>query len=540
MITVKDIVYSVGGRLILDKVSFTLANNEKIGLVGINGVGKSTLFEIILGKKHYDSGEISFSNSSTSVGYMSQTLKLDEILFDQKVFDYLLSARPVEEIKFKIEEIIEKLSLCKSEEESRNLLEELSFFQERFEFFGGYSAEDELMRIIDGLSLDGIDLDMKVGALSGGQKSKVNFVRVLYSKPDMLLLDEPTNHLDKKSKAWLISYISKYQGIVLVISHDKDFLNSTVSKIVMLNENTRRAEIFSGNYSHYLTVWQERLEANNRLAKNQDREINRLQDYVDSMKGVSGKRKRQANSKGKALVKMIENKVSEAPRIKHNNLHILPKAESPATPLHIVDVHFGYKKECEIISGASFLLSKNERFVVVGKNGAGKSTLLKLIVDKLNPWKGEISISKSVTLGYYAQEHEDLNMKKTVLENAASVSDFNQSKLRGVLGKFMFSGEKVFQKVETLSPGEKSRLALAKISLRGPNLLVLDEPTNHLDRETSKIIANALRDYGGAVIVVSHDVEFLEKLGVERMLILPSCRVKYYDRSIVEKFYLES
>lgn len=536
MITVKDVVYSVGEKTILDGVNLTLTDNEKAGLVGVNGAGKSTLFRVMMGEVAPESGSVIFSSATRSIGYMPQTLECTKTSVEQGIFDFLLSGRPVRKIEEEMRKLTELISACRNEEECGDFLKELAQLQDLFNFWGGYSAEDELLRIVDGMSLGGLDLDMAVSELSGGQKSKVNFARVLYSRPDVLLLDEPTNHLDKESRNWLKSYLVRYPGSVLIISHDRDFLDATVSKIIHLDGCTKIAETFAGSYSHYLEVWQQNLDARRCLARKQEREIDRLKSFIDDMRGVSGKRKRQAQSREKMLEKLLENRIEDVGRVKQRSVRIMPKRECQNTPLHVMDVHFGYLRNKEVIHGASFLLSKNEKFVVVGKNGTGKSTLLKLIVGKIKPWKGVVNMASRTDVGYYAQEHEDLSLENNIIEEVSGVSSLGQSQLRSVLGRFRFSGEKVFQKIGTLSPGERSRLALAKLSLEGANLLVLDEPTNHLDLQTSKIIAEALRDYGGTVIVVSHDVEFLETLGVERMLFLPDCKVEYYSRLKVEQF----
>lgn len=539
MVTLENVVYSIGDRIILNGINFTLTKNEKAGLVGINGVGKSTLLEIIIGRKKQDSGNVLFSRSISSIGYMSQVLEIDDVYKEQSVLDFLLSGRPIKGIKKEMADIEEKLFHCKSDIEAKNLLDRMSFLYNQFETLGGYSAEDDLMRIVDGISLEGLDLSSKVFNLSGGQKSKVNFIRVLYSRPGILFLDEPTNHLDVRSKEWLISYLLDFRGPALIISHDQMFLDRVVSKIIRIDENKKIAEIFSGNFSHYLSVWNDKVGSHNRLVSNQQKEISRLQDFVVRMNGVSGKRKRQAKSKEKAINR-LKKMALEVPRSNIGNFRISPKVKCPENPLHLVDVHFGYSLEQKIIKGVSLILASNEKFVIIGKNGSGKSTLLKLIAGKIKPCDGMINLSRNTFTGYYAQEQEGLNMGATVLEDVASVSGLNQQKLRSALGQFMFTGKTVFQKVETLSPGERSRLALAKISLLGSNLLILDEPTNHLDKETSGAVATSLRSYDSSIVVVSHDVGFLEALGVERMLILPDCVVKDYDREIVEKFYLEA
>lgn len=534
MIIVKNITYSIGAKTILKDVNFTIAKGEKVGLVGINGVGKSTLFKLMLKILSPDKGSVTFSRSISGIGYMPQTVSEISIPKRQLVFDFLLSGRPVKEIEKKMNLLMEALASIKDDLEQKKALDKLGHLQEEFDFWGGHAAENELLRIIDGLRLDGIDLNAEVNNLSGGEKSKVNFARVLYSHPSVLLLDEPTNHLDKKSREWLIGFLGRYYGSVLIISHDASFLNAVATKIIHLDEVSRSAEIFFCNYSRYLKVRKHNLESQEHQGEVQEKKVQQLKKFIDSMHNVSGKRKRQVKSREKALKKLLITKIDKRPRFKEVRIKLSPKRDGHEVLLNIRDLHFGYSKEKEIIKGVSFSLMRNERFVIVGENGSGKTTLLKLITGILKSWKGEIEVTGKTDMGYYTQEHEGISMENTVLEEVSSISALPQRALRSILGRFLFYGDMVFQKVVTLSPGERSRLALAKLSLTGSNLLLLDEPTNHLDRNTSESVAKIFREYGGAVIVVSHDFDFLEALGVERMLFLPQGKIQGYDHSVIE------
>ncbi len=536
MITLQDVSYSIGARSILDHVSFTLADQEKAGLVGINGVGKSTILRLMCGSLIPDCGSIIFPKSSPVIGYMPQTVNDLGIPLEQTVFDFLASGRPIREMEGKIRELLDYLSKTEDEASLMKAAKELESWQQKLESCGGYEAEDELLQIIDGMQLQDISLDARVSTLSGGEKSKVSFSHILYSRPDILLLDEPTNHLDQKSRKWLASFLGKYPGSVLMVSHDPSFLDATITKVIRIDEVSRKAEIFNCNYSRHLIILEQRREVQERTVKKQETEEHRLRSYINEMQGVSGKRKRQAISREKTLEKLRQKKVAPIKHSKTVHAEIVASQESGYCPVIARDVHFEYKPEKKVISGLSFVLSRNERFVVVGKNGAGKSTLLKLIAGVLHAQKGEIVIDPKTQISYYAQEHEDLNPANTVIEEVGSISRLPQRNLRSLLSRFLFSGEVVFQKVATLSPGEKSRLALAKLTLQGRNLLLLDEPTNHLDPVTGSVICQIIREYNGTVVVVSHDVNFVETLQVQRMLLLPKGDVIYYDRKEIEKY----
>lgn len=536
MLSVRNVSYDIGGKSVLRSVNFTIGDKEKAGLIGINGVGKTTLFRIIMGIITPSAGVVSFSGKKTTIGYMPQTVAELDISKNITVLDFLLSGRPIEEIGRQIKGLSDRLAVLGDSREQRLVLERLGILQEKFENLGGYKAEDELLRIINGLQIEAIDMNAKVSTLSGGEKSKVNFVRVLYSNPDVLLLDEPTNHLDKKSREWLIGFIKRFSGCALIISHDVPFLDSVVNKIIRLDEGSRSADVFRGNYTQHKSILAQRRLSLERVAANQEKEIDRLQEYLDRMQGVSGKKKRQAGSREKKLEKLKRDKVEIAPVVSTVRAKLSPKRRGGENPLVIRDVSYGYESNKEVLSRVSLTLSRNERLAIVGKNGAGKSTLLKLIIGFLSPQQGEIVIGSKTDLGYYAQEHEGINFKNTVLEEVSEISKSPVRNLRAVLASFLFHGNSVFQSVATLSPGERSRLALAKLSLYGANMLLLDEPTNHLDSNTSSAIAHVLRGYEGTLIVVSHDIDFLEVLGVERILILPRGEVMYYDRSIVERY----
>lgn len=394
------------------------------------------------------------------------------------------------------------------------------------------------MKIIDGMSIDDDILNQKLSELSGGQKSKIAFAKLLYSKPEIILLDEPTNHLDKKTKDFVINYLKNYKGSVYIISHDISFLREVTTMTLYLDKRTKSMELYDGNYDIFLKLYQEREESLKRVATIQDREVEKLQNVITKYSSASGKRKRMVQDREKKLEKILENKIDIVQKQKVVKFEIPMNRESSNVPVKVTNLNFKYDKSSNvnIINNLSFELSKGEKFLVVGENGVGKSTLLKLIVGQLEPDLGKIVIGNKTDIAYYAQEHELLESDKTILDNFKDIA-ISINKLRNVLGRFLFYGDDVFKKIEILSPGERSRVALAKLSLQGANFLILDEPTNHLDPETQCIIAETFRNFKGTMLVVSHNPEFVDNLGIERTLMLPSGKISYYDRQLVEYYH---
>ncbi len=535
MIILQNISYSIGEKNILDNVSFSLGDQEKAGLVGINGVGKSTILRLMCGLLTPDCGSIIFPKSSPVIGYMPQTVGDIEMPLEQTVFNFLSSGRPIKEIEKEIAKLIDYMSKTSDETKLMAAAMKLESWQSKFELWGGYDAEYELLQIIYGMQLQDISLDAQVSTLSGGEKSKVSFSRILYSKPDVLFLDEPTNHLDQKSKKWLALFLREYPRPVLIVSHDASFLDAAISKVIRIDENTRRAEIFSCNYSKHLKILEQRREAQNRTAKKQETKERRIRKSIVKMQKGLTKKKKQVRSREKALEKLVQTKVTAVRQSKSVHAEIVATQKSGYYPVIARNIQFGYNPEKKVISGLSFTLSRDERFVIVGDNGVGKSTLLKLIAGILCVQKGELVVDSKTQVGYYAQEHENLNPVNTIIEEVSGISRLSQRNLRALLSRFLFSGDVVFQKISTLSPGEKSRLALAKLALQGRNLLLLDEPTNYLDPGTSSVICQIIREYNGTVVVVSHDVRFLETLQVQRMLLLPKGDIMSYNRKEIEK-----
>lgn len=532
MLVVTNLDKSFDGNLIFKNLSFSVQDGDKVAVVGLNGAGKSTLFRILLNQIDCDSGEF-YMGKNPRIGWMPQTIDELNLPKDVIVYDFLRSGRPLAEIEQRMAEIYSKMA---DGDESEDLLQQLGACQSEFEYWDGYSAESELETMIDQMGIDRQNLNKKLGELSGGQKSKISFVRTLYARPNVLFLDEPTNHLDAASREWMTDYLVSTDASVIFISHDEEFINKVADKTLYLDAMMHTGTLYSFGYQRFLRNLAETNESLERQLQKQMREINRIQAFIDKQRGKFGKMAKQAQSREKLLKKKLQNLAVVPPEKKGINLELQPNREEDILPVCVEDLFFSYTPNKKVIKKLTFSLNRGEKFLIVGENGAGKSTLLKLLYKILTPDSGTLRIGKKTDLGYYAQEYETLNPEITILENASSVTDISASKLRSVLGHFNFVGDKVNQTVKTMSPGERSRLELAKLCLGGANVLLLDEPTNHLDVATKKIIANSLAEYGGTLIIVSHDLEFLKHLGIDRMLMLPSGRLQFYDENIVRRY----
>ena len=533
---IKNLTFAFGLQDIFSDVNIQIKDNSHTGIIGVNGAGKSTFFNLILGKIEPDEGKI-ILKPGTRIGFLPQVIGDEIPSTDISVFDFLLSGRPIKELEQELSTIYEELSTCTDDKKTNQLLSRVNKVQQKLDYFDQYNAESELLRIIAGMSISDELLDLKVNNLSGGQKSKVAFARLLYSKPDILLLDEPTNHLDQDSKDYIINYLRNYHGMVLVISHDIDFLNDVTDNTLYVDKLNHSMELYPGNYEKYLKIRKERELAKERLYNKQVKEEEKLKRIIAKYIGGNEKKANIAKDRIKKLEKLEEVKVTLDKKEKTSNIKIHVNHPSGIIPIKVENLKFGYTEDKLLYDKLTFDLERGEKFLIIGENGIGKSTLLKLIMNELTPMDGKITINDKCDISYYAQEHEGLNKDLTIID---SFKEFNLSKnqLRSFLGNFLFHGDDVFKKISYLSPGERSRVALAKISLSGANTLILDEPTNHLDPETQKIIADTFKDFEGTMLVVSHNLEFVDNLGISRMLLLPSGEIKYYDKEVI-KYYEE-
>lgn len=531
-----------GTKIIYDDCSFHFDATDKVGVVGVNGAGKTTLFRVILGEQELDSGKIILPG--LRLGYLPQEIIIPEEQSEITVWDYVASGRPIDELQAQLNQEYEKLAKYP---ESQAILNRINDLQDLIDSYDLNNFDYELLKILDKMHLSDL-VDHKMKELSGGQKSKVAFAKVLFENAGLLLLDEPTNHLDASTKQFITNYLRNYQGDVLVISHDVEFLNSVTNKTLFVNKVTHQIKLYKGNYDSFRHQYAAEKAAEDARITEQEREIKRLSEFV--ARARAAKRSNTAligmgHQREKVLAKRLAELGEREQEYARVALNIPPLRMGSRTPLEVQNLEFAYPGEEILYDKLSFSLTRGEKFLIVGENGVGKSTLLKLIVGQLQPDAGTIIFGQNVSLAYYAQEFEILDERRTILENVNS-PDFTDTELRGVLSNFIFYGDDIYKKVSVLSPGEKARVALCKTLLTRANLIILDEPTNHFDPETQKIIGENLKDYAGTIIMVSHNPAFVEQIGITRMLVMPKkdaapdqklAIIKNYSRELLEYYY---
>ena len=533
---IENVTLSFGTQVIFDDINFSLPQNCKVGIVGVNGAGKSTLFNAILKRQDVDHGKISVKKN-TRIAFLPQVISDEIPSMDISVFDFLLTGRPIAKLEQELEELYASSSTETDELLLKAILNKISRVQEKLEYYDVYNCENILLKIIYGLNITSELLDMKLKDLSGGQKSKIVFARLLYSKPEIILLDEPTNHLDKESREFVINYLKNYKGMVLVISHDIEFLNMVTDYTLYLNKLTHKAELFHGNYQKYVKIKQEKDKSLEKLFEHQEKEKEKLEKIISKYIRGNEKKANIAKDRQKKLAKLEKEQViiEKKQKVIHYNMAINQK--EALIPLRVENLFFEYVKDRPIINNLSFEIFNGQKMLILGENGVGKSTLLKLIIRELTPNSGNIIKNDKTQIAYYAQEHELLDNTKNIIDNFFD-GGLTIFKLRTILGAFLFNGNDIYKKVSVLSPGERSRVALAKVAIKGANMLLLDEPTNHLDPETQSIIAETFKSFQGSLLVVSHNINFVENLGIEKILLLPSGDIVYYDKKIVEHYAL--
>lgn len=531
---IENLNLSFGTQTIFEDLNISFESTDKVGIVGVNGAGKTTLFRLIMKEIEPASGTISVRDK---IGYLPQIITDEYLNSDISVFDYLLTGRPIKELQDELTNLYTKISTEENQKQLNKLMKQITKIEDELNYYDVYKAENILLKIITGMNIDENLLDLKLKNLSGGQKSKVAFARLLYSKPEILLLDEPTNHLDLDTKEYITNYLKNYKGLILIISHDTAFLDEITTKTLVINKISHKVQIYPGNYSKYLKIKQNIDLARQRLHDKQVKEEEKLKDIIRRYIGGNEKKANIAKDRIKKLEKLEKEKIVLEKQNKYARFKMEIEYKSYLVPISCKNLTFGYNEEELLYENLSFDLTRGEKLLIVGENGIGKTTLLKLIMNILKPLEGKIIISPKTKIGYYAQEHEILKKDKTIKDNFND-SGLTEYELRRFLGSFLFTGEDIFKKVENLSPGERARISLAKIALTKANTLLLDEPTNHLDPMTSIIIADTFKDYEGTMLVVSHNLEFVDNLNINRMLLLPSGKIIDYDKEIVMHYEL--
>jgi len=527
MLQVNNVSLSYGPRLVLDDVSFTVAPGEKAGLIGVNGAGKSSLLKIVARVQEADSGTVMLPRSQ---GYLSQDVAHDyETAAGQgtSVRNFIFSSTGLNTAIDTYETLTHKIAEAANDADLPILLKHFEQAQDTLDRLGYYDADARAEQLLAGLNLGGVTLDRQVSTLSGGQKTKLALARLLFQAPDLLLLDEPTNFLDVEATAWLMDFLERYQGALLIISHDLDLLDRSINKILRLNEFTHKLEEYKGNYSSYIKLAGDALALMERTKTQQEREITRLRKTSEKLRGYGATRVSQRIAVDKRIATLEVSKPILPQTSRRIKIDFPVRQQSGQIVLRAdrLAKHYGTK---EVFRNMSFQVERGQRLVVVGLNGAGKTTLLRTLLGITSLDTGTVSMGDRVRIGCYAQENEGLDYDKTLLSEATDVLPEDPRRVRSILGRFLFSGSRVFQQVGTLSGGEKTRLALAKMVLAGPNLLVLDEPTTHLDMLSRDIIGEALGNYNGTIIAVTHDVEFVRYLQPDTLLLMPEGRTMFY------------
>ncbi|ATH94498.1 ABC-F family ATP-binding cassette domain-containing protein [Bacillus glycinifermentans] len=508
ILQVNQLSKSFGADSILTNIKLEVRSRDRIAIVGRNGAGKSTFLKIIAGRLSYEKGDI-IKPKDLTIGYLDQHSGLDSKLSIKEelltVFDHL---KAMEKEMRSVEEQMAHAAPDKLE----SLMKTYDRLQQEFKDKGGYQYEADVRSVIHGLGFAGYDDSARVQDLSGGQKTRLALGKMLLTRPDLLILDEPTNHLDIDTLTWLEQYLQNYSGAILIVSHDRYFLDKVVTQVYEISRS--RSKKYSGNYSDYLKLKAEQLEKEMKLYEKQQDEIAKLQDFVDRNLARASTTKR-AQSRRKQLERMdvMDKPLGDE---KSASFRFDIARQSGNDVLRVQDLTVSYKDQPPLLRSLYFQISRGESVALVGPNGIGKSTLLKTLIQKLKPLTGTISTGSHVSIGYYDQEQAELHSSKRVLDELwDDYPGMNEKDIRTCLGNFLFSGDDVLKPVHSLSGGEKARLALAKLMLQKANFLILDEPTNHLDLDSKEILENALIDYPGTILFVSHDRYFINRIATK-------------------------
>lgn len=525
ILSCKDICKSYGIRDVLKNITFSINEGDKVGIIGANGEGKSTLFKIITKELSQDSGEV-FIDKNKTLGYLSQNLALnsEKNIYEEalSVFDELLN------IESKLSSLEIKMSEPYDEKKAsyhEKLIKDYTTLQDLYSHKGGYVYKGEISRVLKGLGFTENDFYKSINTLSGGQKTRIALCKLLLRKPDIILLDEPTNHLDLEAISWLEDYMKNYKGTVLVISHDRFFLDSVTNNTFEVIGG--KVECYNVPYTKFIDLRKKNYEAKLKAYNLQQAEIKRQEAIIEKFRSFNREKSiRAAESREKVLEKMdkIEapTHAKEASKIKFE-----ASVKSGYDVLHIENMAKSYGDK-SLFSNLNLDLKRGEKVALIGENGRGKTTLFKIIMDKVEADKGVKVLGTNVNVGYYDQEQSDLNLDKTIIDEVwDDFPNLTTSKLRSYLASFLFTGDDVFKVINTLSGGEKCRINLLKLILSKSNLLLLDEPTNHLDIISREALEDAILEYDGTLMVISHDRYFLNKV-ISRILELKEDGVSEY------------
>lgn len=523
MLSINNLSYYLGSRILYDEVSLHIKPKDKIGLIGANGTGKSTLLKLINGDLTPDDGTISRSGECT-IGFLNQDLLSYESA--ESILDVALKAFERQNaLKKEMDQVLADMETQYTDQ----LLNRLTRIQEEFEMLDGYSIQAKAEEILEGLGFATADLQKPLKNFSGGWRMRVMLAKLLLAKPSLLMLDEPTNHLDLPSIQWIENYLEKYEGSVIIVSHDREFLDRTANSIVEISGGN--LNVYAGNYSFYLEEKSLRSEIQKNAFENQQQKIKQTEKFIERFKAKASKA-RQVQSRVKALEKMdvIEDVIDENAKVFFRFNFKQQPGRFIAT---LKDISKSFK-DLKVLDNTSIALERGDKIALIGANGKGKSTLLRVIAGT-EPVDGTVEQGYNVLMSFYAQHQlESLNIENSILEELKQAgTDKTEMELRSVLGCFLFSSDDVFKKIKVLSGGEKSRVALAKVLISESNFLLLDEPTNHLDMASVNILTQALQQYAGTYLVVSHDRHFIRNIA-NKIWYIENKQIKEYPGTYEE------
>lgn len=520
ILSCNHICKSYGVDIILDDCSFFINDNEKVAIVGNNGAGKSTIMKIIMGESNADSGNVIIGKDKT-IGYLAQYQDLSS---HNSIYEEVKSVKQnIIDMEQKLMDYEKQMSVVSGDELSK-LMNSYTNLEHTFQLLNGYSYKSEIEGVIKGLGFTEEDFNKPVGTLSGGQKTRVALCKLLLEKPDIIMLDEPTNHLDLNSIKWLETYLLNYNGAVLIIAHDRYFLDKIVTKVVEIENH--KSHVYEGNYSAFAAKKKQLREAQMNLYLKQQSEIKHQEEVIAKLRSYKQEKfYKRAESREKALSKMD---VIEKPTELQDSMTISlePDVVSGNDVLTVTGLTKSFTTT--LFSNLDFKIKRGEHVALIGDNGTGKTTILKIINGLVDADAGVIKLGTNVHIGYYDQEHHNLSDENTLFEEISNAyPNMNNTKIRNTLAAFMFTGDDVFKRVSDLSGGEKGRLSLAKLMLSEANLIILDEPTNHLDMTSKEILENAINNYTGTVLYVSHDRYFINQTA-QRILELTNTKLINY------------
>ena len=516
---------SFGIDTILENVSFTVNEYDKVGIIGVNGTGKTTLFKILSGIYGYDSGDI-YLGKGVEIGYLEQNTNFhSEGTIFEEVLEVFKDLIEMETYLRDLEVKIANESSNPNSKELEKIMNEYSNKLEKFSELNGYGYKSEAKGVLKGLGFSDEDMDKKINILSGGEKTRVLLAKLLLKNPSLLLLDEPTNHLDSEAIEWLEVFLKQYKGTVIIISHDRYFLDQVVNRVFEIHNKKLRT--YNGNYSKFIELSKVEKELELKKFEDQQKEIKKQEESIDRLKAYGReKHLKRARSKEKMLDKV---EVLDRPEMyrKKANIKFSPSVTSGNDVLEARDISMGYGDRT-LFRNLNLNIYRGEKVALIGPNGAGKSTLFKIIMNNLQPLTGSVKLGTNVHVDYFHQEQKTLNLDNTIIDEIWNDHpQLTQTTLRTMLGAFLFEDEEVFKKISTLSGGERARVAILKLILSNSNFLLLDEPTNHLDIDSKEVLEEALLNYEGTLFTISHDRYFLNTV-IDKILVLDENGITEY------------